>query len=179
MKRCTECRQPKPADQFYRQAAAADGLTSQCKECRKKRDRARYVSTRAAALAYQQQYRQTHASEMAQKRKGLYARMTPEQRKRKLANNHRWLRRHPEKNANYVAKRRARIANAPVVELIDRQVVYTRDRGTCHLCGKQVAADDFHLDHVVPLVKGGEHSYQNVRVACPTCNAIKGARCGS
>ena len=31
------------------------------------------------------------------------------------------------------------------------------------------------LDHVVPLAKGGEHSYANVKTACADCNLRKGA----
>jgi 5-methylcytosine-specific restriction endonuclease McrA len=34
----------------------------------------------------------------------------------------------------------------------------------------------FHVDHVVPLARGGEHSYANTQPACPPCNMSKGAR---
>ncbi len=177
MKTCTECKTAKALEQFYRSAASRDGFSPQCKDCRKKRDRARYLANRVERVEQQRAYRRDNAVAIAKRMKNWYAKMTPAQQKTKLAGNHRWLKNHPEKNANYVAKRRARIANAPVVELIDRTVVYARDGGLCHLCRQPVPADAFHLDHVIPLVKGGEHSYRNVRVACPPCNARKGARC--
>lgn len=34
----------------------------------------------------------------------------------------------------------------------------------------------FTLDHVVPLARGGEHSYRNVKLAHPLCNSRKGAK---
>lgn len=36
---------------------------------------------------------------------------------------------------------------------------------------------DFHVDHVVPLSKGGMHGYTNVQPAHPRCNMRKGAKC--
>ena len=30
-------------------------------------------------------------------------------------------------------------------------------------------------DHVVPLSKGGDHTYENIRLACWACNTAKGA----
>jgi 5-methylcytosine-specific restriction endonuclease McrA len=33
-----------------------------------------------------------------------------------------------------------------------------------------------HLDHIVPLARGGEHSYANTQPAHPTCNRRKGAK---
>lgn len=52
--------------------------------------------------------------------------------------------------------------------------VYARDKGRCGICGITVYGD-FHIDHVIPLSKGGEHSYANVQVAHPKCNQEKWA----
>ena len=30
------------------------------------------------------------------------------------------------------------------------------------------------IDHVIPLSKGGAHTYENLRVACAACNGRKG-----
>jgi 5-methylcytosine-specific restriction endonuclease McrA len=77
-------------------------------------------------------------------------------------------------------RRRAR-ERAAFVEDVDPRVVYYRDGGTCWLCWLQVprvVGDPLSpsLDHVVPLSKGGEHSYANVRLAHSICNARKGAK---
>lgn len=76
---------------------------------------------------------------------------------------------------NKLAAYRARKASA-TVEDVDRAVVWARDGGRCHICGKVCNQDKWHLDHIVPLSRGGEHSYRNVAVSHPFCNISKGAR---
>lgn len=73
----------------------------------------------------------------------------------------------------YRAARRARLRNA-FVENVDAQVVYERDEGICGLCDIAVDPTDYHVDHIIPLAKGGEHSYKNVQLAHPSCNLTKG-----
>lgn len=57
-----------------------------------------------------------------------------------------------------------------------------RDGLTCYLCGKTCDTSDKRwgsfgpdyptIDHVVPLSKGGTHTWDNVRVACGECNCV-------
>lgn len=72
------------------------------------------------------------------------------------------------------------------VESVSRVRVFERDGWTCHICGGSIPADvkvpdrrAATLDHVVPLSRGGEHSYANVRAAHYDCNMRKGNRDGS
>jgi 5-methylcytosine-specific restriction endonuclease McrA len=46
--------------------------------------------------------------------------------------------------------------------------------GMCGIC-KQFIEGKFHVDHVIPLSKGGMHGYVNVQPAHPVCNQRKGA----
>lgn len=62
------------------------------------------------------------------------------------------------------------------VEVVDPQVVWERDEGICGICHLPAERDDFHVDHVIPLSKGGEHSYANTQVSHPPCNLRKGAK---
>lgn len=71
--------------------------------------------------------------------------------------------------------RRARKVEA-YVEHVDRRVVWERDSGICHICLLPADPHNWHLDHVFPLSRGGEHSYANVAVSHPTCNLRKGDR---
>ncbi len=75
-------------------------------------------------------------------------------------------------NANRTAVRRAQIRGA-WVEDVDRTVVWKRDQGVCYLCGRAADPQQWDLDHVHPLSKGGEHSYANVAVTHPSCNRSK------
>lgn len=60
-------------------------------------------------------------------------------------------------------------------EPVERAYIIERDKGVCHLCGGKPALGDIHLDHVVPLSCGGDHTPANVRVACASCNMSKRA----
>ena len=71
---------------------------------------------------------------------------------------------------------------------IDLKVLYKRDRGICYLCGEKCDWNDhkwkngIHYtgnyypsrDHVIPLALGGEHTWENVRLAHMKCNMEKG-----
>ena len=57
-----------------------------------------------------------------------------------------------------------------------RQIVYLRDGGRCMKCGRRVSKGSFHVDHVIPLAKGGdEWDLDNLELSCPECNLKKGA----
>jgi 5-methylcytosine-specific restriction endonuclease McrA len=72
-------------------------------------------------------------------------------------------------------KRRA-LKRGAFVENVDPQIVYARDGGICGICRESAAPDSFEIDHIVPLARGGEHSYANTQVAHPTCNRRKSAK---
>ncbi len=59
------------------------------------------------------------------------------------------------------------------VKLSKREVL-RRDNFTCQYCGK----NGFHLtiDHIIPRSQGGEHNWNNLVAACPSCNHRKGGR---
>lgn len=88
----------------------------------------------------------------------------------------RWARENVDVINAHSAKRRARKMGAPVVEKIYRKKVYARDGGVCYLCLRPVAFKDMNLEHVIPLCRGGEHSYANVKTAHGPCNSKKGSR---
>jgi 5-methylcytosine-specific restriction endonuclease McrA len=45
----------------------------------------------------------------------------------------------------------------------------------CSKCGEN-CADKYHVDHLVPLAKGGHNNPSNLVIACPHCNDSKGAK---
>ena len=54
-----------------------------------------------------------------------------------------------------------------------RNDVYERTEGKCALCGKFVRFDQFTVDHIVPLAKGGTNDLENLQCTCKHCNAMK------
>lgn len=64
-----------------------------------------------------------------------------------------------------------------------RDSVFERDGWLCHLCGDVVDRSVHYLndaypslDHVVPMSRGGEDTFENLRTAHRLCNSIRGVR---
>jgi 5-methylcytosine-specific restriction endonuclease McrA len=51
--------------------------------------------------------------------------------------------------------------------------VVRRDGQMCQLCGCNVKDDKLHLDHIIPISRGGTSSTENLRVLCADCNLKK------
>ena len=68
--------------------------------------------------------------------------------------------------------------------------LYKRDGGTCYICGCKCSFDDHQIvdgnfitgktyptvEHVIPLSAGGPDSWENVRLACHSCNTKKSTK---
>lgn len=83
--------------------------------------------------------------------------------------------------------RRERIKDGEY-ETITLEKLIERDKGICHICGKKVAKQErmkagvksvLHaayptVDHIIPISRGGSHTWENVKLAHLSCNSIKG-----
>ena len=86
-----------------------------------------------------------------------------------------WAKKNPErKRAINVAHRAAQVSAYSSVTPEHITALRKRQRGRCYWCNEKLAA--WHLDHVVPLARGGAHRPENVVLACKTCNLRKGVR---
>jgi hypothetical protein len=54
-----------------------------------------------------------------------------------------------------------------------KQAVWSRDSGRCVKCGR---SENLHYDHIIPFVKGGANSIENIQVMCAPCNFRKSDR---
>lgn len=59
---------------------------------------------------------------------------------------------------------------------LNRRNIYARDHNRCQYCGKHFPTKELTLDHVIPRVQGGAHTWENLVCACVKCNARKGGR---
>jgi 5-methylcytosine-specific restriction endonuclease McrA len=57
-----------------------------------------------------------------------------------------------------------------------RANIYARDHHGCQYCGKKCSNDDLTFDHVLPIVKGGGKTWDNIVTCCFECNHKKGGR---
>jgi 5-methylcytosine-specific restriction endonuclease McrA len=49
-------------------------------------------------------------------------------------------------------------------------------KGSCVYCGMDLLRSKYHVDHIVPVSKGGSNGPGNIQLTCPTCNLSKGAK---
>lgn len=155
-KRCCKCKRDLPITEFWKSSRRRDGLKPDCKECAKE--------NRKAWIA-------AHPEKI----KTYHSKKSPESKAESVR---RWRENHPSEYRRHhrrtEAVRRARKRNA-FVEVVDPLKVFERDGGICGICSTLVDPKDFHIDHIQPLAKGGEHSYENSQLAHPICNSKKGA----
>ncbi len=55
-----------------------------------------------------------------------------------------------------------------------RQRIYNKTQGRCGYCGVNLAPDNFQVDHIHPLARGGTNLDINLVASCETCNKSKG-----
>lgn len=57
-----------------------------------------------------------------------------------------------------------------------RFAVLERDNFTCQYCGISANESKLHVDHIIPVTKGGTNDLKNLVTSCEQCNNSKGKR---
>ena len=82
--------------------------------------------------------------------------------------------------AAYRALKAAAFIGATIAQKKEIAEIYRasqeNNRVRCYLCGKLIPLGKRHVDHIMPLSKGGAHRPSNLAVACGRCNQSKGAK---
>lgn len=83
-------------------------------------------------------------------------------------------------------KEKAQVLSSRVIRLIEyvkipmsrimlqkptRSLIYQRDDYTCQYCGSK---KKLTIDHIIPKCRGGQDTWENMVVACSSCNVKKG-----
>jgi 5-methylcytosine-specific restriction endonuclease McrA len=62
---------------------------------------------------------------------------------------------------------------------LDRNAIWEKTQGRCHICGDEIARDSYwEADHVFPLSSGGPSDSANYLPAHGLCNTVKWDRSG-
>lgn len=87
-----------------------------------------------------------------------------------------WRRANPIKLRVYSQRRRAAKA-ASIQQHTERDILiqYESQRGRCWWCGNLVD-NTYHIDHLIPLSRGGSNAPENIVISCPACNLSKGSK---
>ena len=57
-----------------------------------------------------------------------------------------------------------------------KKALWHRDCGKCQYCQKIVTVSNATIDHVIPKSRGGQHTWENLVIACSKCNGKKANR---
>jgi 5-methylcytosine-specific restriction endonuclease McrA len=80
---------------------------------------------------------------------------------------------HTERCAERKRRKRAgggRMPSGYIARLFEKQ------QGQCAACKCELRVNGQHVDHVVPIARGGKHCESNVQLLCPLCNLRKNSK---
>lgn len=103
-----------------------------------------------------------------------YYKDNPEKVKAAVA---KWHKANPEKLSDKRARRRTRIETGTLSRGLVAKL-HKLQCGKCVCCLKKLSTlrKNYHIDHIIPLAKGGLHQDDNIQLLCVTCNLQKHAK---
>lgn len=96
-----------------------------------------------------------------------------------LRRNRQWVEQNPERAKQTgkakTARHRARArGNGGSHTPEDVAEIFSAQKGRCAYCREKVG-EDYHVDHIVALAKGGSNGRENLQITCGWCNRSKGS----
>lgn len=58
----------------------------------------------------------------------------------------------------------------------DLSDIYNSQNGQCVYCNIRLKWLHYHIDHIVPIKRGGTNHKDNIQILCARCNVKKGAQ---
>ena len=191
---CSKCQVKKSAELFFKDKTRKDGLRSSCKEC----DKACRKTNREKYAERGKKYRQANAKKIADNFKVNKEKYAEHQKAYYQENRDMILERvkkYREENRKIVLERKKAYYQTPMGKAVRKNTNHKRRSITkqgdvtsaqlldlttnakvCYWCGVSLKGKKVHIDHYVPLAKGGEHTLSNLVISCSHCNLVKNAK---
>lgn len=179
MKHCKRCLIDKPINEMYVKLGKPIGVCRDCKLAAKLKYR---QANRAAIAAKQRKYKAKNYEKIMEYRRNnkelaanAFARWQLANREHRLEYGKAYREANPAKRkASYAAWRAAKKHNGGSYTQQDIENLMLWQNGECYYCDDELL--DYHVDHYIPLSKGGKNENTNLVLACPLCNLRKNAR---
>lgn len=167
MKTCSMCKNVLSEKDFYVLKSSPSGLQSRCKSCAKKynedkresinkRRNKRNAQRRDILNARANAIYKRDREKILQRSRERYA-----TEKGKLNNR---IQQHKRR-----ARRNSAVGTHTAQDVLD---IFQSQNGKCAWCGCDVS-NKYHVDHVIPLSRGGSDAKENLVISCKTCNLKK------
>ena len=157
LKVCFKCGRELPVEQFSKDKTTKDGLNRKCKECRKQYNQQHYQEHKEEILQYVKQYDEEHKEERQQ----YY-----EEHKQERQQYQQQYNQTPEGqvikfNSNAKRRKREELQGAGINKEQWLEMMQFFD-WKCAYSGVLVnTKNNRSIDHIIPIVKGGEHEVWN------------------
>lgn len=162
IKICSKCLEFKPFTEFFNQPATSDGKHSHCKDCMR------------TFYRLKAQNNEEHRLKLNDNARGWHR----EHRLESNINQAIWRSNNPEAQKAIMDRsshiRRANLNSVPFDRSITLKDLHERDEGICQICFEVCNIEDSEIDHVIPISRGGSHTWDNVQLAHGSCNRSKG-----
>ena len=168
---CTKCKLKLPISAFHKDKQATGGLKATCKKCRINHVKNWYQDNRERQSGKEKVRRRSDKEKYTEKEAKRY--IKDREKRIALATEHSHLRRTRKKETK---------SERGISKLSLKQKHGTK----CYYCGKEMDfkvgvgrkfnRDMATIEHLIPLAKGGEHTFENTVLACRYCNLSKSAK---
>lgn len=200
-KKCPTCKETKDISLFYKNKYRIDGLDSECKICKNKRtsnfrennkdlikeiDKKSYYKNHDKKLLRRKKYDEKNKDIIKAKRKKYYEKnkvLISERNKiyhlkNKEKRNLSCRKRYEKDSIEYILRARERkilktTTSDKTITVESLKLLIEKQKYRCIYCEKDLRETEKHLDHIIPISKGGIHSIKNVQWVCKDCNLSK------
>lgn len=202
MKHCSRCKTDKPESEFHKNRATKDGLYGFCKPCSVKAAQEWQKKNPERAKKSAREYRKNNKEKVAKRTREYRKKNIEKVRKWRRD----WSKAHPEytraasakarkehprrnkehqrkyaqnnkdkmnaKTRKYRARKKFLLGSHTKEDI---EKIRKSQNNKCFWCDRKVKFPG-HIDHVVPITRGGANSPENLVLACEFCNKSKGSK---
>ncbi len=183
---CSKCKIYKLVENFNKSKKEKSGIESRCKLCVKKYSQMRYLRDKERLNNQTKEYKEKNPEKLKEQRR-LYRLKTKDMVKiyreknrdrineiQRKGNKRRRLQ-NPELYRAKVQNRRHKEKQRGEFKPKDIRKINELQDGKCFYCDIELN-NKYHIDHFIPISKGGVNTPDNLRLACSDCNLRKHAK---